>query len=400
VEIDPSESKIKPVIMFSVAPEPESAQPESITTPESLEPVQPTPPIQSLTIEEEFLQPREGGINPADEVQPTGDTPNLTQIESDLTPSISDFHFSQPDESPETIQSPLFEQELHLEALKEPDPCSEDVKQWICPYLKLENDPELCYADPNPLNTCHNTTDRQLVSLAHQEEICLSGKSAECPLISGKMIGSLPPELSVIRPPKSRIREFILRDKVIFAIVLLLAVGGYILFAALNMQSANARARLTPVNNPSILTPAAKPNVVSTISSINETAQVTPSSGQQGQDVILGPQSQYLVHVVLQGESLDSLTKTYNTSPEVINKVNSFLSTPSALKPLVVLVMVPGQSNVNGLIPLHAVQVEKIIPLSDFLINNQVTLPVFDTYNQFKGDQLQPGQWVILPTNP
>jgi hypothetical protein len=93
------------------------------------------------------------------------------------------------------------------------------------------------------------------------------------------------------------------------------------------------------------------------------------------------------------------LAGAYNTSPDVIKKVNPLIdgSTP---QPVTTLVLLPGVLDPGGLVPLQAFQTPKLTLLPDLLTANKVTEVVYRTYNRFTGDQLLAGQWVILPRTP
>ena len=92
---------------------------------------------------------------------------------------------------------------------------------------------------------------------------------------------------------------------------------------------------------------------------------------------------------------MDILARTYHMTPEAIKKVNPRIN--DRLEPLMVLVMVPGNQSLDKLVPLQAIRIEKETNLPDLLTSYKIDKAVFQIYNQSLGNQILPGQWIILP---
>jgi hypothetical protein len=273
-------------------------------------------------------------------------------------------------------------------------PPTDQHGQWICPYLKLENNSNKGLAYLSPSNACYKISTPQLVSLAYQEEICLSGRSAVCPVMAAGFTGSLPSEIRGKRDPWIKIRKISKRLTSVLAFIFLLAVIGYMLVTS---GAANAFLTLLPFYVPPVQAwfgvsskPAYKPILTVTPGTI-----IPTQVNDNGQDLILGPEKQYTVHIVLEGETLEVLAKTYHMTPEAIKKVNPLVN--YGVEPLMVLVMVPGNQDLKELVPLKVLRIDKVTSLQNFLNDYQINQTVFNSLNMISDEQIQPGEWIILP---
>lgn len=109
-----------------------------------------------------------------------------------------------------------------------------------------------------------------------------------------------------------------------------------------------------------------------------------------------GPDHRFLIHTVLSGESINQISTQYNTSPEVIIKVN-FPSGQTALYLDAVIVILPGQKTTEGIIPLRAVYVYQNIKVMDFITKNKVPEDFFRKNNMVEGEWVYAGRWVVVP---
>jgi hypothetical protein len=273
--------------------------------------------------------------------------------------------------------------------------------QWICPFLKSENDPDLSYAYPSPLNACYKVRPPQLVSLTHQEETCVSGRAMYCPLMTDEFKGQFPTKLKGKHTSFKSLPLTLFRIVAILTILFVLTAGGYIMFTTNIITTFLFPRWPTPdLRVQSWLVPSDTPLATITPQPTLDASQVAVLTALPaklyGQDIVLGPQNQYTIHIVLAGETLDLLAQIYHMSPEAIQKVNPMLI-GIAPQPLMTLVMVPGQRDPAALTPLMAVQNKYLVRLQDFLNVYQVSESTFSIYNHSNSDQLLPDQWVILP---
>lgn len=59
----------------------------------------------------------------------------------------------------------------------------EEHSSPACQYLKLAWDKSIRYSYPDPANCCHKANKVQTVSLIYQEQVCLTVKCRECPIL-------------------------------------------------------------------------------------------------------------------------------------------------------------------------------------------------------------------------
>jgi LysM repeat protein len=314
--------------------------------------------------------------------------------------------FLQNFESTQTaVQSPRFSQpapELDSETESEFIPRWSEVAslpedqhgRWICPFLKLKTNPAISLAYSSPNNACYKIATPQLVSVSHQEETCLSGRSALCPVMAEGFEGPLPVELRGKPQYWLQLRRIFSRSSSTIAFVLIVAAAVYIFFSS---GAASTIAAVLSIYGFPVQALFAAPRSPTLVPILSETATSTivPQTGSYGQDILLGPEKQYTIHIVLEGETIEILAKTYHMTPEAIKKVNPLVN--YGLEPLMVLVLIPGHQNLQDLVPLQAVHIEKEAGLSDLILSYQITRDMFQTYNQILGNQISPGQWLILP---
>ena len=114
-------------------------------------------------------------------------------------------------------------------------------------------------------------------------------------------------------------------------------------------------------------------------------------------EVPFGSGQKYLLHQVVDPETIELLAERYKTSVDVIQRANHNL-------------LLPLTAGTVTIIPLNQTDVSAIIPLSAFRISTSgVTLQTFAQENGFNLDvlsalndlapeyQFQPGEWVIAP---
>ena len=271
---------------------------------------------------------------------------------------------------------------------------SEHHGRWICPFLKLENNPTISLAYASQNSACYKIPIPQLVSMAYQKETCLSGRSALCPVTAAGFEGPLPPEILGKPRPKFTIKGSLSRLTSVLAVLLILGAMAYIL----NVTGvSSAFVNLLSVLGLPVQAWSGSHNLPIPHSTLfaSEILTSTPQTNTYSQDVILGPENQYTVHILLEGESMDILARTYHMTPEAIKKVNPRIN--DRLEPLMVLVMVPGNQSLDKLVPLQAIRIEKETNLPDLLTSYKIDKAVFQIYNQSLGNQILPGQWIILP---
>jgi hypothetical protein len=108
-----------------------------------------------------------------------------------------------------------------------------------------------------------------------------------------------------------------------------------------------------------------------------------------------GPENNYIIHQVEEGDSIGLLEKLYLTSAAVIQRTNQIEGSLQIGK---ILVIVLQRIDPEGLVPLKAMQVENKILVEDLALQLVARLSELLYHNGLsEGTTLQVGQWVVYP---
>jgi len=209
------------------------------------------------------------------------DLPSLSQPASPYSTIHETVHPMQVD-----VDTTFFPQDnLPQDWLENARPMPDNYVQWVCPFLKIEDDPTLCFAYASPFNACFKVKPPQLVALQHQEEICLSGRSTFCPILTLEFDGRFPPELKGKRQTASNLRVLIFRFVLVFAILLVLAGGAYTLYTTGMTNSILApwptpdlqgQSWVAPTRTPSFVIATALPTKSASLMPVSVTSTLSP----------------------------------------------------------------------------------------------------------------------------
>lgn len=295
-----------------------------------------------------------------------------------------------------------------------------------CPYLGTYLDKTTRYGYPSENNYCHFTETIDRVNLYHQRSVCLTPAFEQCPVYLGKYKHKLPDELrgeDVDNPPVFRHWDRVaLAIILIFVILIFINRDGFLR----TFQPSGSSLSTSPgsTKNTEIVTDnpkAAGPTQVSSITAANlieplatstltQIVEKTPTHTATPTNTPIpsltpgpiletpfGPDNMYLIYKVIAGESLPMLADRFETSIEVIRKVNRF-NESQILIPNQVIVILPGVITQANAEPLLAVYLEVETIILKIATQFGVTEEEVREYNSLGTESALPeGRWLVLP---
>ena len=219
-----------------------------------------------------------------------------------------------------------------------------------CPYLGLKTDPATIFNYPSNWNYCFRAKPEVSPSMLQQQDVCLNGDYASCPVFSNQSRVKLPEHLTQPKyQPTWKIRSLrMIAGAVGLLLILLLGLPylNNVLAPPLMPDNENGASKLTsltltPTNL--IRTPSLEQPLITEIpTKIPETeelqtTQVVETAVVRRLDVPIGGEWKFIVHQVLTGESLEQYAETYNTTRDAIVELNYLLPIPLWINWLVVI---------------------------------------------------------------
>ena len=116
-------------------------------------------------------------------------------------------------------------------------------------------------------------------------------------------------------------------------------------------------------------------------------------------DTPIGRDQKFIIHRVIEGESLQYLADRYNTSPQAIMTVNDDIISPLWVGWIVVIPM--NTTDVDGLPSFSAYQIDNEgITLERIAAQLDVSAEQLSLYNYIEEEHiLHKGEWLIIPRN-
>lgn len=289
--------------------------------------------------------------------------------------------------------------------------------QDVCPHLALMDDPETFSAYPSKWNACYNSKPVSTPILLHQRDFCLDENHVSCLLYQTSKRIKMPKEMQnkstgLSSKTKSRIR-ILIWSVIILIIFLAVIIGSRWLSNPFNLgpdvptptgevsilitadTSLQTETRVfVPIYSSTAITQNT-PTV--TIPIPTSTSTITPTTPPLALDTPIGLENEFVIHRVIEGESLLLFANWYRTSPEAIQAINIDLSYPIQIDDLVIIPI--GITDVTALPEFEAYEVldEGISVLEQA---EQIGVPVEDLcfYNNLDENQiLHSGDWLIVP---
>ena len=121
-----------------------------------------------------------------------------------------------------------------------------------------------------------------------------------------------------------------------------------------------------------------------------------------GPDIMtpFGPGGQYILHEVQPGESLSFLALTYETTTEVLERLNVFQEGSSFWVGRIIIV-IPNRIDPLGIGPMQVIRVEVLTNVKDISEEYGVSLNDLRSLNSLgNGEWVLAGRWLIIPFVP
>lgn len=225
----------------------------------------------------------------------------------------------------------------------------------LCPSLGFLDDAETPLAFPSISNYCHRSRPISSPALKYQQEFCLCEKYGECPVFLSQKTTPLPKHIRAPRTIKQRnsFRKNILVSLAALGVVLLLGWGifsrGIFSAAEIGMETptpfSTALRTATSLYLPTMTASPLPPPTLTYTATVHALSGLvtdtptqtptlystaTPTTTPSQLDFVFGTDYKFVIHKVMNGETLEQYATQYNTSVEAIRGVNY------KLKPIVV----------------------------------------------------------------
>ena len=288
----------------------------------------------------------------------------------------------------------------------------DNTDEFVCPYLGMRDDVTTSLGFPSTYNYCHRVRPAEPANREHQGSFCLTAEHKRCPVFEHEEGLPMPVELRArdieTRSPN---RYF---GTAILGILVVALVGGVFIglnpgvlaklkakipggatqTASLATQPRTAISTYTPSLPQTVIADAATPTISNTPS-----FKFTPRP-VLGVEVKLGPGGQFLIHTVVEGESLGILATRYGTTIEALQAANySPYSPPPPIRPGENIVIPIGVTDLQGLPAFDTYMVVgEIIQLNALASRLSVDVNLLAYYNNLQPDYiLYPGDMLLIP---
>ena len=294
----------------------------------------------------------------------------------------------------------------------------ENPKPNICPHLALKGDTDSYAAFPSSINVCTRGHQSVTPAISHQRFFCLTPNYVDCSYFQSEKAEKFPKDIKFKTQGLSgnlkRILLIFSMGALLTVIVLLFVFGeGW-----RNQQSGFEATQTqkvaffpTQVDQRILLSDTPQiDEMVETETSTPGSFGVSPTASMitptptrldpvLALDTPIGGENQFIIHRVLDGESLQYYADLYKTSIEAILAVNENLILPMWVGWVVVIPLntvdvtkfptfVPHQIEEEG-ISISALADELTVPVEELAFYNNI-----DT-----GHILHEGEWVLVPRN-
>jgi len=298
--------------------------------------------------------------------------------------------------------------------LKEID---ENPKPNICPHLALKGDIDSYAAFPSSINVCNRGHQSVTPTISHQRFFCLTPNHVDCPYFQSGEAEKFPKDIQYQTQGLSgnlkRILLFATLGVLLTMVVLLFIFGegwrnqqsGFVATQTLKVGffPTGVDQRIFPTDTPQIdeMVETTRTPESFDVSPTTLIEVPTPTNPDPvlALDTPIGEEVQFIIHRVLEGESLQYFADRYKTSTEAILAVNENLILPMWVGWVVVIPLNTADVAKFPTFVPHQIEEEgiSISALADIL-----TVPIEELafYNNIDtGHILHEGEWVLVPRN-
>jgi LysM repeat protein len=283
----------------------------------------------------------------------------------------------------------------------------------MCPHIGLEDDPATSLGYPSAWNYCHRAKPIAVAGLDHQRAYCLSAKHMLCPLFLQPEGSPMPVELQAqdVRPDRrNRALWRTVSALVVLAVLVAVVVWQGIArgFFFLPAQTGKSTSTPTLIELPALpseatftLTPTGGATPIEPGPTLVPTKTSLPTPTTQpilklALETPLGLNKEFVIHRMVEGESLDRLASKYGTTVKAIQAVNYYLPSPLLINWTVVIP--PGRIDIQGLPAFQPYMVVAGMTVEEFAQSISVDVSTLSYYNGLTATyQLSPGDWLLVP---
>lgn len=301
----------------------------------------------------------------------------------------------------------------------------------MCPCLGLRMEVDTCHMYPSRGNFCHAVDPPERIQVSYQAKRCLTDSYQECPIYSSEKYDFLPNSIAANqRQISARLTSLAGVMVMVFVVVLMVVFRPFSSASSdspaaqvpdLTREAAEAlRATETPAGilPPNTSTPTARPVLTDTptrtpartptwmksatpvLSPTKENALDTatpfPSPGPELGERF-GPEDQFLIHTVQEGQSFAYLERVYETTRNVIEATNDLIEGAS-LWSGTQLVILPGVEEVPDLPRFRVIFLDQPLDLVEIAGKHNSTVEGIRYHNELgPSPTLEAGRWLIIP---
>jgi len=282
----------------------------------------------------------------------------------------------------------------------------------VCPYLGLSDDPGTVFRYPSSINQCYRAKPATPVKLKYQGTCCLTTNHSECKVYQNDAGLPLPRELEYqpLKLAQSK-RSKVYLWTILFAIVVIgLTIWGNLSnvpFLSAGREHPSGDSGFIALTEMVNLTPS----VILTLIRGTSTATLLPRSPSPIRTIVtstptampfhaletpIGIDHQFIIHRILDGESLNLISGNYGTTPEALQLINYDLQIPLPINSLIIIPF--HKTDVSGLPVFEAYMVKADIPVEDLAQRLMVDPAMLMYYNDLQSGQvLTVDEWVLIP---
>ena len=292
-----------------------------------------------------------------------------------------------------------------------------DTQEEMCPHIGLKDDPATSAAYPSVWNYCYRAKPIAIASLDNQRMYCLTAAYTACPLFLKPESTPVPTELQAqdLEPDRrSRAMRTTVSALVVLAVLVAVAVwqgimrgffyspsqqGGGVSASTLTALPALPTIAIGSATHPS--TPAggvspATPTPTFVPTKISSPIPTTQPVLNLALEVPIGLGQRFMIHRVMEGESLELFARRYATTVEAIQAVNYYLPSPLLVNWTMII---PLESiDVPGLPAFQPIIVVDDMTVEEFAQSNSVDVSTLSYFNGLEVSyRLTRGDWLLVP---
>lgn len=269
-----------------------------------------------------------------------------------------------------------------------------DDSPLICPYLGFQADVQTRFTVPDDRHVCHQANPSRVIHPDYQGRCCLTSEYRSCQGYTAGWKHGLP--RGARYHGRQRMTDESHAIVRILAIALLAAAMIFVLYQA--HAASPGPVQTIPVIPvvPTLTATLAPTGTATATSTPRKTPTVLPGTSTPGPlaETPFGFYGQWLVHQVVQGESLEMIAQRYGTSVSVLRAINDFLTVGLWADTSVVICV--GCVDASGLPVVKPYWVAKDIRVSDLAAQYGMDPDVLRTWNGIEDDWVTADRWLVV----